>query len=265
MASYVPDRRTEFAEGSPRFVEATQKSIAVLRHLKAEGPTSLTDLATELGLSKSTVHRHVSTLSREGFITETDAGYRIGLTFLDYGIQAQQAHDLYTAAKPKADSLAEDIGEKVWCMTEENGLGVFIYHCQATDVFRTYTRVGYRGHLHAFAAGKAVLAHLPEDRIDQIISRHGLPAYSPQTTTDREALLDDLQQVRERGVAYNRQESIKGVNAIGAPIITSPGNPVGSISIAGPANRMQGAYFEEDLPARLLGVANEIEVQLEYR
>lgn len=256
-----PDR----ALGSPRYVEATQKSIAILRQLKESGPTTLTDLAAELGYSKSTVHRHVLTLSRAGFITETDEGYRVGLLFLDYGIQTQQEHVLYGAAKAKVDDLAATVGEKVWCLTEENGLGVFIYHRQGKNVFQTFTRVGYRGHLHAFAAGKAVLAHLPPDRVDDIISQHGLPSYSQHTTTDRQALFEELRCVRERGIAFNREESINGVNAVAAPILLAPNDPAGSISIAGPANRMRGTYFEEELPDRLLGVANEIEVQLEYR
>lgn len=265
MDSDALDDHTERDPGSPRYVEATQKSIAILRQLKASGPMTLTDLAEAVGHSKSTVHRHVMTLSKEGFIADTDDGYRIGLLFLDYGIQVQREHLLYGAAKDKVDDLAAAVGEKVWCMTEENGLGVFIYHRQGKNVFRTFTRVGYRGHLHAFAAGKAVLANLPRERIERVIENHGLPSYSEQTTTDRDTLLDELQQVRERGVAFNREESINGVNAVAAPILLSPEEPAGSISIAGPANRMRGTYYEEELPDQLLGVANEIEVQLEYR
>lgn len=250
-------------DGSPNQVEATQKSIAILDYLKANGETSLTDLAGELGHAKSTIHRHLSTLESAGYVAATESGYRIGLLFLDYGVYTQHEHELYQAGKAKVDNLAEQVGEKVWLMTEENGYGVFIYHRQGRDVFRTYTRVGYRAHLHAFAAGKAILAHLPPDRIERIVRRYGLPTYTPHTMTDRKTLRNELDAVRDRGVAYNHEESINGVNAVAAPVFVSE-VPIGSISVAGPANRMSGPYLDEELPDLLLGVANEIEVRLEY-
>lgn len=264
MGSDHVDLTASGNDGSPSHVEATQKSIAILGYLKDNGQTTLTDLASALDHSKSTIHRHLATLESAGFVTATEGGYRVGLVFLDFGVHAQHAHELYQAGKAKVDDLAQRVDEKVWLMTEENGYGIFIYHCQGRDVFRTYTRIGYRGHLHAFAAGKAVLAHLPEDHIDRIISRHGLPSYTPHTTTDRGVLSEELESVRSRGVAFNLEESINGVNALAAPVLDGGGAPVGSISVAGPASRVSGSYLERELAGILLGVANEIEVRLEY-
>lgn len=250
--------------GSPDYVEATQKSMAILRLLKEQGPTTLSELAAELGHAKSTVHRHLATLEADGFVTEGDEGYRVGLLFLDYGVHAQRAHDLYRAGKPKVDDLAGQVEEKVWLMAEEDDRGVFLYHRQGRDVFQTYTRVGYRAHLHAFAAGKAVLAHLPPERFDRVVRRHGLPAHTEHTVTDRETLRAELEAIRERGVAFNREESVNGVNGVAAPVLVGSESPIGSICIAGPANRVSGSRLEEELPDLLLGVANEIEVSLEY-
>lgn len=245
-------------------VEATEKSIAIIQFLKENGPTTLSDVADQLGYAKSTIHRHLATLEEAGFVARCEDGYRVGLLFLDYGVHAQREHRLYRAAKQKVDTLATEVGEKVWCMTEENGLGVFLYHEQGRDVFQTYTRVGYRGHLHAFAAGKVVLANMPAERVEAIVRERGLPAYTPNTTTDRETLLDELAEIAERGVAFNREESVNGVNAVAVPVLLAPGEPIGSICVAGPASRMSGSYFGEELPELLLGVANEIEVSLEY-
>lgn len=255
--------RPEHDRGRPNHVAATEKSIAVLQHLKERGPTTLSDLADALDLAKSTVHRHLATLEHCGFVTHDADGYRVGLLFLDYGIHAQQERALYEAGKPKVDDLAEQVGEKVWLMAEENDYGVFIYHRQGRNVFRTYTRVGFRGHLHAFAAGKAVLAHLPAERVEAALDRYGLPPYTEATVTDRERLLEELEAIRDRGVAFNRQESVNGVNAVAAPVFRRD-EPVGSICVAGPANRLDGGYLEEELPELIRGVANEVEVRLEY-
>ena len=264
MADERGGERVRPVDESPEHVEATAKSIAILELLKDDGPMALSAIAHALGHSKSTIHRHLTTLQHEGYVAAGEEGYRIGLLFLDYGVHAQREHALYRAAESKVDDLAEQVGEKVWLLAEENDHGVFIYHSQGRDVFRTYTRVGYRAHLHAFAAGKAVLAHFPPDRVDRILDRYGLPSYTEHTVTDRGSLLNEITDARERGVAFNRQESVIGVNAVAAPVLVGTGDPIGSICIAGPANRVSGSYLEEELPDLLRGVANEIEVSLEY-
>jgi len=258
------DLSDESTGGEPNGVEATRRSIEILRSLKQAGPATLTEIAHRLEYSKSTVHRHLKTLTNEGYVAEGDDGYQVGLLFLDYGIHAQNEHKLYRIAKPKVDDLADALDEKVWIMAEENGFGVFLYHNAGKATVETYTRDGYRAHLHAFAAGKAVLAFMDPESIERILDRHGLPAETANTITDRDALYDELEAIRERGVAFNREESVRGVHAVAAPIMNPSDEPIGSLTVAGPANRLKGEYLEHELPEILLGVANEIEVNLTY-
>ncbi|WP_256546289.1 IclR family transcriptional regulator [Halobellus inordinatus] len=255
---------SESNDSAPSSVEATRRSIEILRSLKEDGSANLTEIADRLGYSKSTVHRHLSTLEDEGYVTNTDDGYQVGLLFLDYGIHAQNEHGLYQIAKPKVDDLANELDEKVWIMAEENGYGTFLYHNAGKQTVETYTRDGYRARLHAFAAGKAVLAFMDREKVEDILDRRGLPAETSRTITDRAELLDELEAIRERGVAFNRSESIRGVHAVAAPIIGSDDEPVGSLTVAGPANRLKGEYLTDELPELILGVANEIEVNLTY-
>ncbi|GAA0285009.1 IclR family transcriptional regulator [Halobacterium noricense] len=254
----------EAAQGDSPVVDATAKSMTILRSLKTDGPATLTDLASRLGYSKSTVHRHLATLQREGYVAETDGEYRVGLLFLDYGIHAREESDLFRTARERVDDLSDRLDENVWLMVEENGHGVFIYQGAGKSPVRTFTREGYRAHLHTFAAGKVVLAHMDEERREQVLDRHGLPDQAPESITDREELAAELVDIRDRGVGFNRQESIRGINAVAAPVLDVDGRPLGSISVAGPASRLKGQYLEAELPELLLGVTNEIEVNLSY-
>lgn len=254
----------EAAHGEGQVVDATAKSMAILRSLKSDGPASLTELASRLGYSKSTVHRHLATLDREGYVAENDGEYRVGLLFLDYGIHARAENDLFQTAKDRVDDLSDRVDENVWLMVEENGYGVFLYQGTGKSPVRTFTREGYRGHLHTFAAGKVVLAHMDEERRERVLERQGLPDQAPESITDREELDAELAEIRERGVGFNRQESIRGINAVAAPVLDVDGQPLGSISVAGPASRLKGQYLESELPELLLGVTNEIEVNLSY-
>lgn len=247
-----------------RPVKTAETSLAVLARLKDEGAMGPTALAEELDLAKSTVHRHLKTLERGGYVVPVDDGYRIGLRLLDFGISARSQHDLYTVAKPKVDELAAETGEKVWCVTEECGRGIHLYGAAGKHSVRTHAREGKRTYLHQHAAGKAILASLPDERVRAIVDRHGLPAKTPKTITDPEDLFAELETIRGRGFAINREESVRKLHAVGVSITDASGGVVGAISISGPSNRLRGDRLSEDLPNLLLGAANEVEINLSF-
>lgn len=254
----------ESTGGGANHVAATQKSIEILGHLKEEGPATLSEVASALEMSKSTVFRHFNTLEEAGYIAEYDEGYRIGQLYLDYGIQTQREHPLYDAAKPKVDALAEEVGEKVWLVVEENGYAVYLYLCSGEELYRSFTRVGYRGHLHAFSAGKAILARMSKREVKEVIDRRGLPAYTERTITDERALFEELDEIRQQGYALHLEEAVSGGNAISAPIQAEDGSPLGSVCIAGPTHRLNESYLRSELADRLLGSINEIELSIRY-
>jgi len=125
----------------------------------------------------------------------------------------------------------------------------------------TYSTVGKRFHLHQTAAGKAILSRLPRERVVDIVEEWGLPAATENTTTDREELLEELDAVADRGVAFNDEEQLDGVKAVGVPVDGADGRVAGAFSVASPANRMTEDRFTEEIPKILLGVANEFELE----
>lgn len=247
-----------------RPVETVETAFDLIDVLKRTDGAGITELADELDLAKSTVHRHVKTLESRGLLVREGDGYRISTWFLDYGIHVRNRHRLFDVVRPKADDLAAETDEKVWCVIEEHGVGVHIYGARGRNSVRTHARIGKRTPLHQFAAGKAILAHLPSPRIEEIIDDHGLPGRTPETITDRDELRDSLERIRERGYAFNREESVGGVNAVGAPIRDESGTGIGAISVAGPANRLRDELLTDELPDLLLGATNEVEVNLAH-
>jgi DNA-binding IclR family transcriptional regulator len=250
--------------GQRRPVTTVETTFALLERLKRDGPLGPTALAADLGAAKSTVHRHLRTLERNGVVVADDDGYRLGLRLLDFGVAARNDHPLYAVATPKVEELARETGEKVWCITEEGGRGIHLVGATGEGSVRTDAREGARTYLHQHAAGKAILAHLPEERVAAIVDRHGLPARTDHTITDREELLADLQRVRERGFAINREESVPKLHAVGVPITDGAGRALGAISVSGPSSRLDGERLTEELPALLLGAANEVEINLSF-
>lgn len=253
-------------EPQARPVKTAETSFAILEQLKRadEEALGVTELARRLELAKSTVHRHVATLEQTGFVARADGGYRVGLRLLDYGLYARNQHDLFRIARPKVEELAEETGEKVWCITEEQGRSVHLFGASGKRSVQTSARAGAWGYLHQHAAGKAILAHLSSDRARAIVDAHGLPAKTPGTLTDRDELFEQLKRIADRGYAFNREESVTGLHAVGAPVTDSEGDAIGAISISGPANRLKDEWLTDELPDLLLGATNEIEINLSF-
>nr|WP_244257329.1 IclR family transcriptional regulator C-terminal domain-containing protein [Halomicrobium sp. IBSBa] len=129
------------------------------------------------------------------------------------------------------------------------------------------TRGGeYRHELTAnsTALGNAILAHLPEDRVDEIIEQHGLPEMTENTITERDELFERLKRVRTEGVAFDDEARVKGLRCVAVPIVNNDDVVEGAISVSGPTSRLQGDRFRSKLPAKLKSVANVIELNITY-
>ena len=245
-------------------VKAIEKTLAIIEALKEEDGGRITSLAESLDMSKSVVHNHLATLQKHGYVDKDGNEYRLGLKFLDLGGYLRHNMRLYQVAKPEVDKMAEQTGELANLLTEDNGCGVYLYRVKGEQAVDVDTYVGRRTNLHYTAQGKAILAHLPDDRLERVIEEKGLPEATQNTITDREALDQALADIRERGYAYHEEERLKGLRSIAAPIVTDDGTVHGSISISGPESRMRGETVESEIPKLVCSTSNAIELNLNY-
>jgi DNA-binding IclR family transcriptional regulator len=245
-------------------VKTTQTALVILEHLRENNGMGITELASESGLAKSTVHRHLSTLCDEGYVVKEGDTYHIGLRFLNFGENAKNRKEEYSMAEEKVEELAEETEERVQFIVEEHGYSVYVHRALGRHAVRTDPGIGKRIPLHSVAAGKSILAHMSEEDVWQIIEDRGLPKITKNTITDSETLFEELEMIREQGYSVNDQENLDGLKAIGAPILGADGQVIGALSVSGPTHRMKGEYFESELPDLLLGVVNELELNIAY-
>lgn len=245
-------------------VKSAETMFDVIDGIQELDGARVTELANHLGLAKSTVHRHLSTLERNQYVVKEGVEYHLGLRFLGLGEYARGRNPVYPLARKLVDQIAAETEERALFMVEEHGLAVYLYRGVGSHAVRTNSRVGTRRLLHTVAGGKAILAHLPSERVDEIVDEWGLPADTPETITRRRDLDAELERIRERGVAFNREECIVGLKAVAAPVLGPDGEIMGALSVSGPAHRMKGEWFESEIPDLLLGSTNELELNLEY-
>lgn len=245
-------------------VETSRKTIRILEALRESGSVSVTELAATLDMNKSTVHNHLSTLEEEEFVVRNGADYELGLRLLGLGGFVRSRHPLYQVAKSEVERLADQTGELANLMVEEYGQGVYLASRRGDQAVDLDIYPGLRRPLHAIGLGKAILAHLPTERVDEIVEREGLTAETPRTVTDREELEEQLALVRERGFAVDSEELIRGLRCVGAPILGSDDTVLGAISVSQPVNRMNNEQFMDELPDVVQSAANVIELHTNH-
>jgi DNA-binding IclR family transcriptional regulator len=139
-----------------------------------------------------------------------------------------------------------------------NGRGVvIIHHVFRPDASLQILEVGAVLPLHATALGKAALAYMPSEVVDDFLSGE-LPRLTAHTRVTREALMSDLEGVRERRYALEIEEAVIGDSAIAAPIFERRGALVGAIGIAAPQERLADGERQSSLADSVIEVARSI-------
>lgn len=241
-------------------IKTTRTTFKILEILVSEGDTSLPELSAELDRPKSTVHDHLISLRKLGYVVKLDENYRVSTRLLDMGESARRKMDIFPPAKQEVDSLAKQTGEHASLAIEENGETVLLYVSKGENALNLGVSEGFRLAMPTNAPGKAMLAFLPDERVESILAERGLPEITAHTVTSRDELFDELERIRDQGYATDRGERVEGVRAIAAPILAN-GDVRGALTISAPANRMTGERLESELPNLLQQSANVVEVQ----
>jgi DNA-binding IclR family transcriptional regulator len=249
---------------SKNTVRSSEKTLRILEAIHELGGVGVTELAKYLDMSKATVHHHLSTLEQNEYVVNDGSTYRTGLKLLEMGERARRQSGLFEIAKPDVDELAEQTGELANLMIEEHGRGVYVHIASGEQAICLDTRVGTRQYLHTSALGKAILAHMPEELFEAVIDRHGLPAQTPNTVTEKELLEEELDEIRKRGVAFDGEERAEGIRCVAAPITDNQNQLVGAVSVSAPSARMKHDRFRNKIPELVRDTATVIGINVSY-
>lgn len=244
-------------------VMAVETAFAIIELVDQEERIGVSAVAEELSIAKSTAHKHLHTLEANEYLVRNGQKYSVSLKPLKYGQHARNRTAIAQKSQPAIDHLAEETGEAIWVAIEEHGRLVYVNKALGERAAPSRGGIGERNLLHTASIGKAMLSQFSEERIDEIIDRHGLPGLTDKSITDRETLMTELDEIRERGVSFNDGESLRGLRAVASPVVHQK-ELVGAIAIVGAANRMKGDYFREELVDLVRGAANEVELNLAY-
>ena len=200
----------------------------------------VSELARELDLSTSSVHRILATLKAENLVEQDpDSGrYRLGLAIYDLAAAVTAGFDLSHAILQPMAVLRNQTGETVHVAVLDGREVVYVERLDSPHTLRIFLDVGRRNWAHCTGTGKVLLAHLPSNELDRLLDGWDLAPVTKKTVTDQTELRAELRRIRRAGHAINHGESEEDTISIGAPIRDRSGSVVAAMSVAGPENRM---------------------------
>jgi len=242
---------------------SVRNTFRIIETIFDQEPIGVTELAEELEMPKSTVFSHLNTLSSLGYIYSHEGEYNLSLRFLEIGKQLQTRRELFHVARPEIIDLAAETTERTNLLVEENGEGVYLFVKDGEQAVELDTQAGSRVDLYNTALGKAILAHLPKERLDSLIEDIEFKARTENTITSESELRKELEEIESNGFALDDQERATDLRCVAAPILVEE-RPLGAISVAGPVSRIKGDRFHEKLPEMVRSKAQIIGINATY-
>lgn len=243
---------------SSRQVQSVQTAFRIIHLLQDLGGANQNQLSDQLDLAKSTLHNYLGTLESMGYIVNRNGSYHLGLRFFTHGMAAKTNLEITDAVDNVVSGVSQDIDLPIWWVVEEFGRGILVDRTRGDAPHEVYARGGKRSYLHTHAPGKAILAQLSTEYVEQIVEYHGLPASTTETITDLDDLMDELERIRDQGYADSSGEAALGVQSIGVAF-SGPYDTSHAIGVFGHSHDFRRATRSEDIASLLCEAAAEIE------
>jgi len=222
-------------------VKSLYKSLQLLSLFDQTHPErGITELAELSGMLKSSVHNIVSTFEAYRVLKRDPktGKYQLGTRVLEFSNAYSASNTIDATLKPYMDDLSEQIGEVLHLAIPDQDRIVYVRSSLPKSMLNSFRHIrGVTADMYCTGVGKAMLAYMPKEIIEKVASSKMI-AYTQNTITSRDRLLEELEEIREQGYAIDNMEHEYGVKCVSVPIFNSLGVLVGAVSATGPSLRM---------------------------
>jgi DNA-binding IclR family transcriptional regulator len=238
-----------------RILEAIQGSSSGL---------TLKPICDITGVHKSTAHRFLKHLERDGYLIRTETGaYLIGPKFSQLSVRANHRATLQAVARPILWEIWKSTRETVNLATLDQGTVLYIEVIESPHEFRLSSRVGTRRSLHATALGKALAAFMAEDQKERVLGTIQFQPLTPKTIMNLVQFRQELEIIRKQGYAVDDEETTLGARCVSAPILGADREVVAAVSVSGPVTRISPGQVPA-LAGAVMNAARAISVALGF-
>lgn len=222
--------------------QSMEKALGLL-DIVAEGEKTLAELSEASALPKSTAYRLAAGLVKSGFLRTDGRRYQLGYRLMELGELAKDQVRLPALARPHMKALAASSLETVHLGELVGTDVVYLEKVEGARGLLMRSRVGLASPACTTAMGKAIIANLPPDAWAAYFLNRG--ALTPHTITDLDVFELELHTVRQRGIAFDREENELGITCVAAPVFDASGTATAAVSLSGAVVYLPPERLEE--------------------
>jgi len=189
----------------------------------------------------------------------------LGPKTLSVGLSVIRDLDLKKVAFPFLEKTSKEIGETVNLAILDGTDIVYVERIKTEQILNINLQIGSRLPAYCTSMGKAMLAFLPEDRLQEILKKMDLRPVTPYTITCKGDLRKELKKVKARGFATNNEELSLGLRSVAAPVRNFKGEVIAAVNIAVPSIRISQKRLEKIFAEKVVETANQISSTLGYK
>lgn len=228
-------------KSKPKLLTSVQNALRVLNGFSMDSPEkSVSELAVELGLAKSTISRLLSTLASEGFVIKDPETrkYRLGMSILALSGIITSHFEITKEAAPVVNKLVSELDETAHLTILDGTDTIYIHKEECAHAVRILTYLGKRNPAYCTSSGKVLLAYSDESVVKEVVAK-GFQSFTKNTITSEKQLRSNIKKIRENGYGHSQDEILEGVTSIAAPIYDYTGKVVAAITLVGPDQRIR--------------------------
>ncbi len=249
-----------------QLIKSLDRAIDILELVVGkENGMGVTEISRELDIHKSTVYRLLDTLKYRGYLekNEDNHKYFAGINLFELSSKVLNDIDSRIRVRPYLEELMQKTKETIHLGILDGGEVIYLDKVESTATIRMYSQVGKRVPAHSTSLGKAIMAHISEERVKEILQEKGMEGKTKNTITDLDKFLDHLKKVRKQGYAVDDEEQEEDIRCIAGPIFNHRGDVVAAFSISAPITRMTEKRMEE-LAKLVVEYSNKMSRSLGY-
>lgn len=254
-----------------RFSQSLERGLEVLGCFSPQHPVrGVNEIAHELGMSRPTTHRYMSTLLELGYLRqEKSRKYRLTLAVTNLGMSAMNSMGLPEHAARHMRELREESRLTVALAVLDGARALCVERLSGSRpsqrTIDQHLQVGAELPLHCTALGKVLLANLPTEQQKELIGQLELSKQGPNTITGKRAFAAELERVREEGLASDDEESASDMQALAAPVLDEYGDVAAAVGLHGHIQAISMEQLRTSLSPHLQTTAARISARLGYR